>query len=78
MAIAHHLYNVGSVGSEPRAVELFLGRSNDKTRGLLRFLRQIGAVETFTVKGKQGVTSRPRWRLTERLAQLYEDVLGGE
>ena len=48
-----------------------------KVRDFLRFLRTIGAVESFNPPpppGGKGKTGRARWRLTRSLAEVYERV----
>jgi len=72
--IAAHLYTAGRDGREVRGLSLFTNRTEEKTRGMLRFLKQIGVVELFSAKAK-GITSKARWRLTTRMHQLYKDVV---
>jgi len=72
--IAKLLYGVGEKGSEPRAIALRTNQTEDKTRGMLRFLREIGIVTPMAVQGK-GLGSKVRWRLTNRLQALYEEVV---
>ncbi len=45
---------------------------------LLRFMRTIGATEWYQPKlvGKLGRAGRPRWRLTERVAAIFDEVEG--
>ncbi len=51
--------------------------SEDKTRVLLKFLKRIGAVQSFkrAVVPGSSVKGPPRWRLTERFARLYREVI---
>ena len=46
----------------------------EKTYELLRFLRKISAVKTYQVKNK-GIKTRPKWKLTEVMDNLYEEVV---
>ncbi len=77
LAIAHLLYDAGKKGAEVRALQLFLSRGVEKVMVLLRFLRLIGVAETFKPRVK-GVVGGARWRLTERMTELYKEVLGKE
>jgi hypothetical protein len=50
---------------------------DEKTRFLLRFMRQIGIVEVYTPEtGIRGLNNaKPKWILTEKLRQLYNEIL---
>jgi hypothetical protein len=66
----------GRVGVESDFIASTLSIGQMKVRELLRFLKVIGAVECFvnapaSGKGRDG---RPRWRLTNSLAEIYEMV----
>ena len=65
-----------SDGMEARALESYLGLPHGKSGKLLRFLRQIGALESFTPVTNKGVRKRVRWRLTERLTGMYDSIVG--
>jgi hypothetical protein len=75
MAIASHLFTAGHEGLEPQTICLYVNRSSEKTRMMLRFLKQIGVVELFQTK-KRGVTGKPKWRLTPKMQKLYGIVMG--
>jgi len=74
MDIAKHLYSAGGIGLEPRTIGLRIGVGIDATRTLLRFLAKIGMVEPFQTIEK-GIKKKARWRLTDRLHQLYGEVV---
>ena len=74
MNIASYLFTAGDEGLEPRTISLYTSRGEEKTRFMLRFLKQIGVVELFQTKRK-GVTSRPKWRLTAKMHRLYKEVM---
>lgn len=74
MAIAGYLYDAPE-GLEIRSLSLFTNRPEDKTRTMLRFLRQIGVVEPFTPISALGVKGRQRWRLTKKMHRLWRDVM---
>ena len=76
MDIASCLFEAGDDGVNPGSVAALIGESEDRCRRLLRFLRQIGAVETHSVKTVRGIAARPKWRLTERMKRLYSEVVG--
>lgn len=60
-------------GANSAAVGAWTGRTEEKARALLLFLRQLGAVEDFApTKGLLKMKSR--WRLTERTRELLEAV----
>ena len=74
MDIAARLYEAGEDGINPGSISVLIGESEDRCRRLLRFMRQIGAVETYSAKTVKGLAARPKWRLTERMRTLYEEV----
>lgn len=65
--------SIDKLGSEVKAVSLSTGRTDQKTRDMLLFMRQIGIVETFTMKIKN-FAPRPKWRLTPDFQRLYAKV----
>ncbi|MCK9569156.1 hypothetical protein M0R72_09455 [Candidatus Pacearchaeota archaeon] len=75
LAIANYLYQSGS-GMPVRKLGLLLGRSEDKLRHMLRFLKQIEVAEPFEAKVQQqkSLSTAIHWRLTDRMFQLYQDV----
>lgn len=76
MKIVDHLAKVGQSGSEVRAVSASVANLDDKVGKLLRFLRHIGVVESFTIKSKTGFRqSSPRYRLTQRMLLLRRDAI---
>lgn len=66
--IAKRLAEAGREGLSLGALSVMTGQSEDAERKLLRFMRSIGAVETFIDKAKN---NRPRWRLTDTMADLF-------
>ena len=75
LEIARHLYQEGDAGCEVKALEIWTGEGQDALRRLLKFLRRIRVAEPFTVKEGKGLSARPRWRLTQRVRELYKRVL---
>jgi hypothetical protein len=69
------LYKTGAEGAETKSLAFWTGESEEKERVLLKFLRKIGAVDFFHAENKPYLRSKPRWRLTERMLQLYEEVM---
>lgn len=74
LEIVKALSTFGVAGAEPRQISSVTRQLEDKERYLLRFLRSLGAIETFTVRLPSGVHTRTKWRLTERMQQLYTEV----
>lgn len=72
--IVRHLAKAGEQGAETKVIALWTGETEEKERNLLRFLKKIKAVEHFQHKSKPGLSPRPRWRLTKRMAELYREV----
>lgn len=60
-------------GLESRAIAVHLNKGEDKIRTMLRFLREIGAVELNKEKRKD--SSQYRYRLTKKFRALYEEVM---
>ena len=72
--IADHLYRAVG-GLETRALALYTNNTEDKTRTLLRFLRQIGVVELGEAS-TTGMSKQPKWVLTARLRALFSEIEG--
>lgn len=70
LEIAKHLANAGAAGMSAGSLAILTNQTEDAERKLLRFLRKIGAVESFTLKE----SSRPKWRLTPTMSDLYAAV----
>lgn len=62
-------------GLERQIIENLLGMPAPKVRRLIRFLRAIGVIESFITKTKSGLRSRTRYRLTEKVENLYREVV---
>lgn len=74
LEIVKYLHEAAEQGLEPKTVAGLTSRSVPKTLDLLRFLKQLGVVEPFSTK-RNGVTGRVRWRLSDMMATLYEEVV---
>jgi hypothetical protein len=60
------------------AVSAATGRTDEKTRTMLRFLKQIKVVNSFAPKQEKvtgRVTASHRWKLTSRMFELYKAVM---
>ncbi len=75
LEIAHCLHKLGEQGAEAHGVGLAINRTDDQSRRLLRFLRQIEVVENFVPNLGRGIRGKVRWRLTDYMRDLYEDVI---
>ena len=81
LSIASYLFMAEPKGCTIQSIALQISESEDKARLLLRFLIKIGVVRMIaqkSIKGKTVVSGTKRWRLTEELNKLYQDVLGVE
>jgi len=74
LAIIAHLYHTAE-GLQSQALGALLGRSEEKVKALLRFLRGIGAVDYVKLEAP-GRALRSIWRLSSRMRQLYDEVFG--
>lgn len=76
LEIVNHLVE-NEEGLEPKALSVLTNRTEHKIRYMLRFLRAIEVVEVFRTVGSRGTALRPKWRLTERMQELYREVHEG-
>lgn len=74
LAIASLLRDDGEEGGTADRLATAVGMGVEKCRSLLRFLRAIGVVESFQSK-KEGVSTRTRYRLTQKMSELYDEVM---
>lgn len=74
LEVTKELYSAGKEGMELKTIYSKVHCTEDKTRSLMRFMRQIGIVEHFTTTTAE-VVSRPKWRLTEKIHKLYAEVV---
>lgn len=74
LELAHKFYACGREnGVSVQAISVITGLSDEKTRALLRFLRQIGFAEIL----QSGVFVHSiKWRMTEKVVTLYEEIFG--
>ncbi len=72
---AKRLHGIGRKGMTANDLASFDNDTPFRAKGLLRFMRKLGIVETFVIKHPNGQTSKPRWRMTERFAKVYEEVI---
>jgi hypothetical protein len=73
LELVKRMRRAGEAGAETRALAASTGQSEDKERGLLRFLSRIGAIESFRPV-IANVRAAPRWRLTRRMETLCRKV----
>lgn len=77
LEIAAALYREGRIGLTMGSLEAEVHASEEgRITKLVKFLRQIGAVESFEAKNKTGVRYTRRYRLTEQVQGLYGRVVG--
>jgi hypothetical protein len=79
MEMTHVMYEHGEEGIEPSVLAKLTTIRDSDVRGLLRFLRKIKVVEPFesVSKGKSEGrhTRKVKWKLTDQLTRLYEEVM---
>ena len=79
MEMTHIIYEHGEEGIEPSILAKLTTIRDSEVRSLLRFLRKIKVVEPFesVSKGKSNErhTRKVKWRLTDQLTRLYEEVM---
>lgn len=74
LEITHQLASRGEEGIEPQTIASLNSYSLEKTKALLRFLRNIGAAEWYEPSDNGKKTGTPRWRLTKRMRGIYSNV----
>lgn len=74
LALTTLMYHTGEEGEQLTTLCRSTGHGEEKERNLLRFMRKIGAVE-YHVPVKDGIKLAPRWRLSERMRNLYAEVM---
>lgn len=72
--ICSAIYDSAEETADPKWLALMTNRSLGETRNMLRFLKDIGAVEPFSQK-RGNVTTKPKWRLTKTVHGLFEQIL---
>lgn len=78
MDVVSLLYPSMDDGVEERTLALWTNRGEDRLRTVLKFLSGIKVVEPVMNRdsGAGGSRYKRRWRLTERMRELYEQVVG--
>ncbi len=71
LEICKWLYS--NVGLETRQLVAYTGVTDAKMRDMLRFLATLKVVESYT-EGKVTTMTRPKWRLTPQLRELWKVV----
>lgn len=74
--VARFLRKAGREGVEVDRVATFTGETTEKERALLRFLRIIGVAEWWAPQLSPVRKGPPRWRLTDRMTRLWDEVAG--
>lgn len=73
--IIEHLFTLGKDGGDPNAMHIHLNMTKDNCNKFLRFMKQLGMIDTFTREVARGLNGRARWRLTDTMEQLWRDVV---
>jgi GTPase SAR1 family protein len=74
--ICRYLYKSQGTGLESRNIAVEINTTEENAKKLLRFLRGLKAVTSFTTKTPRGKISAPKWKLTEGMENLYREVMG--
>lgn len=72
--LVRYLYPLGQMGCDPTAARIAMGDEEVSFNALLRYLRKIEVLEHFQATGAGWVGTRTRWRLTQRIRELYRAV----
>ncbi len=72
-----HMLRAEDDGAEAASLAVRLGEKEPDMQRILRFLANTGTAERFYPDVVAGLQSKPRWRLTKRMAALYAEVYGG-
>jgi hypothetical protein len=73
-SIAEYLWQAGEDGTSLNSAAIFAKVGEERARTLLEFMRQLDMVVKF--KLRQGQSSYERWRLSERLREVLDEVMG--
>lgn len=68
----------GTAGVEVKTVQHKINRTEEKTRTMLRFMRDIGILVLREPKPIPGLQQKPRWYMTQRMSELYNNVMETE
>lgn len=75
--VVTYLYGFPDDGAEMAGVAFHLRSEEAEARRYVSFLRKIEVAEKFTPRLPDGrAAGRPRYRLTEAMTRLYEEVMG--
>ncbi len=74
LVIAAYLYETGTTGLLLDNLVALMNDTPAKQRELLKFLIAIGAVETYRKQHANGLQSKPIYRLTDRMLELFREV----
>jgi hypothetical protein len=78
LEITRCLYGAGAPGMEKSVLAVHTTDTEEKLGYFLQFLRKIGVVRSFVAAGhSRNIRARVRWRLTDRMADLYGSVVDG-
>jgi energy-coupling factor transporter ATP-binding protein EcfA2 len=78
MELCRVLYSTSDNGMSLSALTYRIHYTEEKTKGLLQFLRQIGVVELYQPESVAGIKTRPLWRLTAKFFTLYQEIVQTE
>jgi hypothetical protein len=73
--IVRRLARYGRTGLQLGTVANLCNMTDDQARKHLRFMNAVGAVEHFEEKTKSGLSRIVKWRMTERMDELYRGIV---
>lgn len=76
LEIVNYIYS--NVECEVIGIAKATHKTEEKTRTLLRFLREIGVVYLEEKEVIKGIKKKPKWKLTDRMRKLYSEVMEHE
>lgn len=71
------LWKAGPDGAAPETVAIWAREPEERVRRWLTHMTKVGVAESF-VPQDWGIVQPQRWRLTQRLKTLYEEVIGAD
>lgn len=75
--IVEYLHTCGDDGAEAKSMAILLNQTENEHKERLRFLKRIGALETFSKRLTNNFTIKGpvRWKLTPKMKSLWEAVM---
>lgn len=75
LRIFQRMFEAGTKGISIGGLAHLVDLTDDKVRYLLRFLKLLGVVSNYQINSG-GVRGHIKWRVTSKLAKIYENIMG--